>query len=142
MSSVIAFESGTPEQELAKGAAAKFDYSQVDGALRNDVLTAETIFARCAKKQLRDLLGETEMREEGNLPIPVWHAAVTVTLPFDGKVLNTQALSALTKSLAVAILAGNGLVKIILVGALNVKLLQVGADLYTFGLRQKWGIYG
>jgi hypothetical protein len=136
----ITFESNTPEQALAEGAAGKFDYGQVEGALRNDFMVAENVFARCAKHHFRQLLGDKVRLEEPghDIPSPHWVVSTSVVLYLDEGKLDAKQLEETTKALAAGITQLRGEKTIRLLGALNVKLLQVGVHLFKFALQQKW----
>jgi hypothetical protein len=141
MPSVIEFDSSTPEQELAKGAAEKFDYAQVESALRTDRTVAENVYSRCAKHHLKQRLGDKVRLSILAEPLvcPIWVAGASVTLFSDGK-LDTPKLEELTEGLATAILKIQGQLDNIQVWPLDTKIAEVSAKAFTFSLKLKWGI--
>lgn len=134
---VTSFESGTPEQELAQDAVGKFDYGQVEGALKNNLTVAENVFARCAKHHLRKCLGDrARLHEPGTtLLSPIWKVGASVTLSFNDK-LDTSKLEELTEALAAAVLRVRDGEKPLLVDPFSTKITQVGVDLFTFTIKQ------
>jgi len=143
MQVVTAFESSTPEQELAKTSEEKFDYSQVDGALRNDRTVAENVFARCAKHHFKKLVGDSVkmLTAEDPTPKPMWFASVSVILFYDG-VLPTQSLGELVEALAASVLKIRGEQEIVLVEPLGTSISEVSPKTFKFSLKQKWGLDG
>lgn len=143
MQVVTSFESDTPEQELAKNVEEKFDYSQVEGALKNDRTVAENVFSRCAKHHFRKRIGEAVrmLNTEEQPPAPVWFFSTSVTLFIDGP-WGTLALEELTEALTAAVLKIRNEKEIVLVGPLGTEILEVGPKLFSFRLKQKWGLDG
>ena len=142
MHTITEFESSTPEQELAQGAAEKFDYSQVEGALKNDIMVAENVFARCAKHHLKQLLGD-KVRLADPLELissPIWVASSSVTLFFDEK-LDTSKIEELVCAHAVFVLKLQG-EQSIRVGPLDTRIAEVTPKMFKFSLKQKWGLNG
>jgi hypothetical protein len=139
MPQVTSFESGTPEQELAQGAAGKFDYGQVEAALKNNFTVAENVFARCAKHHFRKRLGDrVQLHDpETTLLSPIWSVGASVTLSFVGK-LDTSKLEELTETLVVAVLKVRDGEKLLLVDPFSTKIIQVGTNLFTFTVKQMW----
>lgn len=142
MHSVIAFESSTPEQKLAQGAVEKFDYGQVEGALKNDLTVADNVFARCAKHHLKRLLGDkVRLADPVELvSAPFWVAGSSVTLFFDGK-LDVLKIEELVVAHATFVLKLRG-DQAIRVGPLDTKISEVTAKMFKFSLKQKWGLDG
>jgi len=143
MHPVTGFESATPEQELAQNVGGKFDYSQVESALKaffHDRTVAENVFARCAKHHFKQCLGDKVRLDSPELPrsvCPFWVASMSVVLYFDSK-LDTPKLEELTESLATLILKVRKGQDILLVDSLSTRIMEVSSKMFKFSLQQKW----
>lgn len=151
MPSIISFDSGTPGQELAGKVSEKFDYSQIDGALKNHHGVAENVFARCAKHHFADaatkgLLGGTVrlVYPDQCKVEPLWVAQMSVTLSLDKMrvedKLDTSKLERLTEGLISAIACLREDRPLVLVDSLSTKITEVAPGVFTFSLKQKWGL--
>jgi len=142
MQVVTSFESGPLNEEQAEKVEEKFDYSQVAVALKNDRTVAENVFARCAKHHFKKLMGDGVKLSDpqDSTPSPVWVSGVSVMLYFNGSTLDHLRLEELADSLAVSILRIRGEKEISLIEPLNTKILEVGPQVFTFSLKQKWGL--
>ena len=154
MRMIEGFES-SPIEDLVEGAVPRLP--QYEGALDTlllDGLTAETVFARSAKNHLTDLLKPSGIKlvmpEEGMAlrPLWVWDHSVTLRVPLlldkdshDWVVVRRRLsahLEELVQSLASVMLQKEK--RVLLVGALQVGLRQVGDEEFTFRLKQKWSV--
>lgn len=150
MSLVTEFESSSPlangEEALRKG----YDYHQVFEALVHSKEVAENVFARCAKKQVRQALGKDDVTmmtsAEEYLPHRTWMSALSVTLELQGDPKAyveeaAQSLSELADIFSAQIQGSrrDGK-KLLLVDALVTEILEIAPSRYSFRLKQKWGI--
>lgn len=147
MQVVTSFESGLLEetQQDSEPSDGRFDFEHIERALKIDLVTAENVFARCAKHHFRKLLGDTARMcsADETMPSPLWVTGsdVVVDLVRSEKRLS-ELLSDCINVLATGMSAPSRSGQIALIGALNTKILKVGPNLVSFKLRQKWGLDG
>jgi hypothetical protein len=140
------FESSSVQEKNAVKVEQRFDYAQVETALKVDKGTAETAFARCAKHHFRGRLGSSvKMVMPEEVVFPVWYSYVSLTVDLGESpkgYVNTVPLQlySLTEALIATVLSTQGSGKEVrLVGALTTGLGEVGPNLFSFTLKQKWG---
>jgi hypothetical protein len=161
MTIVVEFESSSPladgEEKLQSG----FDFIEIIKALAADssgpaLMVAENVFARCAKRKMRQLLdrreGQILMKTREEMPVPpVWTCAASVTLagfPHRGykkeqyesrsreMALDLEDLAVVFSDLILALWLPD--TQLTLVDALSCKITEVSTGIFKFGMRQLW----
>lgn len=149
---VTAFDSDSPPPSdvTPEALADKFDFSHIFTALRHSHEVAENIFARCAKKLFHITLTNkvhTKMVLPGDYSgFPLWVAATSITVSAAEKWEEPLMLSLLEHMVVehanyiLRIKERDPTIK--LVGPLHTKISEVGPQVFTFSLKQKWGLDG
>jgi hypothetical protein len=146
----------------------EYDYEMVFAALVHNREVAKNVFARCAKRHFRSMFSddtplklmmpdEVEEVLDGNFA-PVFHAGLGVTFPVgtdDTKYPSmAKELMGLVSTLADSIKARNARVsrlgrgpvvfdhsQFAMIGPLSTMIKEVGKCLYSFTVKQRWGVY-
>jgi hypothetical protein len=151
MDAVTGFESSSPKAEGEDAIQGGYDFGQVPVAMLTGLVTAETVFARCAKKKLRQDLGlrtVMALSKDGVLPHITYHSSVTVMLEIPESTELARPIEVagelfqLTSRLSRQISESRVDVthKVILIDALSCQILEVGPRCFSFRLGQKWGV--
>jgi len=150
---VTSFESTEPREETgeAEQVEQKHDFIQILEALYHSQEVGENVFARCAKRAFRALLNEgvkIKMPEEVGDHFPVWVTTSSVTLPaFPNDKDFDSTVSGLIKDVVeqsanfVQRIRGDKK-NLLLIGPLSTKIAEVGPRIFTFTIKQKWGLDG
>jgi len=158
MDTITEFESSSPKADGEDALNRGFDYGLVIQALAvgglsstPDGIVAENVLARCAKRQVRQMMGKniSMMRtSDGYLPHITWHSAVSMTaeVPVDCDASRTSELAGALFLLGQRM--GRQIVesresedkKILLLDALTIQILEIGLRCFSFRLSQKWGV--
>lgn len=120
------------------------DFSQIPEALKHDANVAENIFARGAKKELRQALSELFKEEIPHVraadcsgTYPIWIVEITVVLPVSDSNF-ARYLSSSVRTIADAIMDQLADESPAMVDPLQVRMIPVQEDVYQFRMKQKW----
>jgi len=151
---LTAFDSDSPQTDTkeTKNLEQKYDYVQVFEALVHNREVAENVFARCAKRHFRSEIAndlKLVMPEDAGELSPVWVVDSRVLLPVvqsDTEAATAAMFIVLAEELKnlVTVLAQDVVVRrrentsTTLIGPLTTKVSEVGENLFSFSVKQKW----
>lgn len=147
---VTTFDSSSPREETgeAEKVEQQHDFVQVLEALVHSHEVGENVFARCAKRAFRALLDDgIRLRMPGEVQDhwPIWVLSSSITLPISSDDDIDSTASFVLKDLVEQSAQFVNRIRrdkksLLLIGALSTKIVEVGPKVYTFSVKQRWGL--